>query len=110
MAAEDTFIEEEEDTWYAAPNHDTTFTFHRHLSSRRSCSSLTGFSPLCIEEFDLSDINFRPCPCGYQVRNYARFLRKGKLTVSCPPGLPVLFQQYQEQHEWTVSCLPTALR
>jgi len=24
--------------------------------------------PLCVEEFDLSDKNFRPCPCGYQVR------------------------------------------
>lgn len=24
--------------------------------------------PLCVEEFDLSDRNFRPCPCGYQVR------------------------------------------
>jgi len=23
--------------------------------------------PLCIEEFDLSDRNFHPCPCGYQV-------------------------------------------
>jgi hypothetical protein len=23
--------------------------------------------PLCVEEFDLSDRNFRPCPCGYQV-------------------------------------------
>ncbi|KAL7770186.1 hypothetical protein CFE70_000119 [Pyrenophora teres f. teres 0-1] len=22
--------------------------------------------PLCVEEFDLSDRNFRPCPCGYQ--------------------------------------------
>lgn len=28
----------------------------------------TCHSPLCIEEFDLSDRNFRPCPCGYQVR------------------------------------------
>lgn len=28
---------------------------------------LTCLSPLCIEEFDLSDKNFRPCPCGYQV-------------------------------------------
>lgn len=28
---------------------------------------LTCPSPLCIEEFDLSDKNFRPCPCGYQV-------------------------------------------
>ena len=24
--------------------------------------------PLCLEEMDLSDINFKPCPCGYQVR------------------------------------------
>ena len=24
-------------------------------------------SPLCVEEFDISDRNFRPCPCGYQV-------------------------------------------
>jgi CCR4-NOT transcription complex subunit 4 len=23
--------------------------------------------PLCVEEFDLSDRNFRPCTCGYQV-------------------------------------------
>ncbi len=23
--------------------------------------------PLCMEEMDLSDKNFRPCPCGYQV-------------------------------------------
>ncbi|KIX03697.1 uncharacterized protein Z518_07250 [Rhinocladiella mackenziei CBS 650.93] len=23
--------------------------------------------PLCIEEFDLTDKNFRPCPCGYQI-------------------------------------------
>ncbi|KAK2744330.1 transcriptional repressor general negative regulator of transcription subunit 4 [Onygenales sp. PD_40] len=23
--------------------------------------------PLCIEEFDLSDKNFKPCPCGYQI-------------------------------------------
>jgi hypothetical protein len=23
--------------------------------------------PLCVEEFDLGDKNFRPCPCGYQV-------------------------------------------
>lgn len=24
--------------------------------------------PLCVEEFDLTDKGFRPCPCGYQVR------------------------------------------
>ncbi|MBE3049402.1 hypothetical protein IMZ48_44270, partial [Candidatus Bathyarchaeota archaeon] len=26
-------------------------------------------SPLCIEDLDLSDRNFKPCPCGYQVRH-----------------------------------------
>lgn len=25
--------------------------------------------PLCVEEFDLTDKGFRPCPCGYQVRH-----------------------------------------
>lgn len=24
--------------------------------------------PLCVEEFDLTDKGFKPCPCGYQVR------------------------------------------
>jgi hypothetical protein len=28
--------------------------------------------PLCMEEMDISDRNFKPCACGYQVR------RKGK--------------------------------
>jgi CCR4-NOT transcription complex subunit 4 len=23
--------------------------------------------PLCVEELDLNDKGFRPCPCGYQV-------------------------------------------
>jgi len=31
------------------------------------CANAYLCSPLCIEEFDLSDRNFRPCPCGYQV-------------------------------------------
>lgn len=30
-------------------------------------------SPLCIEEFDLSDKNFKPCPCGYQVCRISLF-------------------------------------
>lgn len=24
--------------------------------------------PLCLEEMDISDLNFKPCACGYQVR------------------------------------------
>ena len=26
--------------------------------------------PLCVEEMDLSDKNFLPCPCGYRVGEY----------------------------------------
>jgi hypothetical protein len=29
--------------------------------------------PLCLEEMDLSDRNFRPCPCGYQVSFFYKF-------------------------------------
>ena len=25
--------------------------------------------PLCLEEMDVSDLNFKPCVCGYQVRS-----------------------------------------
>jgi CCR4-NOT transcription complex subunit 4 len=28
--------------------------------------------PLCMEDLDMTDRNFRPCPCGYQVRRHAR--------------------------------------
>jgi hypothetical protein len=24
--------------------------------------------PLCMEELDIADKNFRPCPCGYKVK------------------------------------------
>lgn len=30
--------------------------------------------PLCVEEFDLTDKGFRPCPCGYQVRGQPEHL------------------------------------
>lgn len=38
--------------------------------------------PLCVEEFDLSDRNFRPCPCGYQVRPPASS-RRTHLELHC---------------------------
>lgn len=36
--------------------------------------------PLCMEEMDISDRNFRPCPCGYQV-NYLRVLEINSIIV-----------------------------
>ncbi|KAL3302878.1 CCR4-NOT transcription complex subunit 4 [Colletotrichum asianum] len=55
MAPQDTFFDEEEDT-----------------------------CPLCIEEFDLSDRNFRPCPCGYQVCQFCFNNIKNNMNGLCP--------------------------
>ncbi|KJK81745.1 hypothetical protein H634G_03007 [Metarhizium anisopliae BRIP 53293] len=55
MAPQDSFIEEEDDV-----------------------------CPLCIEEFDLSDRNFRPCPCGYQVCQFCFNNIKNNMNGLCP--------------------------
>jgi hypothetical protein len=66
MAPQDSFIEEEGDT-----------------------------CPLCIEDFDLSDRNFRPCPCGYQVRQtHGCYLFCRHIDVALFQGLPILLQQH----------------
>ncbi|KAF2276710.1 uncharacterized protein EI97DRAFT_376777 [Westerdykella ornata] len=40
--------------------------------------------PLCVEEFDLSDKNFRPCPCGYQICQFCYNNIKTTLNGLCP--------------------------
>ncbi|KAI9826580.1 MAG: transcriptional repressor general negative regulator of transcription subunit 4 [Thelocarpon impressellum] len=40
--------------------------------------------PLCVEEFDLSDRNFRPCPCGYQVCQFCFNNIKNNMNGLCP--------------------------
>ncbi|RYP12212.1 hypothetical protein DL767_011417 [Monosporascus sp. MG133] len=55
MAPQDSFIDDEDDT-----------------------------CPLCIEEFDLSDRNFRPCPCGYQICQFCFNNLKNNLNGLCP--------------------------
>jgi len=40
--------------------------------------------PLCVEEFDLSDKNFRPCPCGYQVCQFCFNNIKTNMNGLCP--------------------------
>ncbi|CAN8098028.1 unnamed protein product [Discula destructiva] len=55
MAPQDTFMDDEEET-----------------------------CPLCIEEFDLSDKNFRPCPCGYQVCQFCYHNIKTNMNGLCP--------------------------
>ncbi|KAK4134999.1 hypothetical protein BT67DRAFT_441447 [Trichocladium antarcticum] len=40
--------------------------------------------PLCIEEFDLSDRNFRPCPCGYQICQFCFNNIRSNMNGLCP--------------------------
>ncbi|KAG2185049.1 hypothetical protein INT43_000962, partial [Umbelopsis isabellina] len=40
--------------------------------------------PLCMEEFDLSDRGFRPCPCGYQICRFCWHHIKENLNGRCP--------------------------
>lgn len=42
--------------------------------------------PLCVEEMDLSDKNFKPCPCGYQVCQfcYNNIRSNPQLNGKCP--------------------------
>lgn len=45
---------------------------------------LTTTSPLCIEQLDLSDRNFRPCPCGYQICQFCFNNIKTNMNGLCP--------------------------
>jgi len=59
--------------------------------------------PLCIEEFDLSDKNFRPCPCGYQICQFCFNSLKNTYEKSTCPNCR---RPYDESTiEWKV---PTA--
>ncbi|KAG9246920.1 hypothetical protein BJ878DRAFT_415920 [Calycina marina] len=40
--------------------------------------------PLCVEDFDLSDRNFRPCPCGYQICQFCFNNIKNNMNNLCP--------------------------
>lgn len=42
--------------------------------------------PLCVEEMDISDKNFKPCPCGYQVCQfcYNNIRQNPQLNGKCP--------------------------
>ncbi|KAG8532875.1 uncharacterized protein KY384_002753 [Bacidia gigantensis] len=55
--------------------------------------------PLCVEEFDLSDKNFKPCPCGYQVCQFCYNNIKNNMNGLCP----ACRRPYDDQSiEWKV--------
>ncbi|KAI9467665.1 MAG: RING/Ubox like zinc-binding domain-containing protein [Benjaminiella poitrasii] len=40
--------------------------------------------PLCMEEFDIADRNFKPCPCGYQICRFCWHHIRENLNGRCP--------------------------
>uniref|UniRef100_A0A8H7NMP1 RRM domain-containing protein n=1 Tax=Bionectria ochroleuca TaxID=29856 RepID=A0A8H7NMP1_BIOOC len=85
MAPQDSFIEER-----AIHGMSRSYTSSSalqlppfSLGSIRN-TKLTAKSPLCIEDFDLSDRNFRPCPCGYQVCQFCFNNIKNNMNGLCP--------------------------
>lgn len=60
--------------------------------------------PLCCETLDVTDKNFFPCPCGYQVRRQSLSSRVGRQDptaasswVWCCLGVPLLLEPHKEQ-------------
>ncbi|UZO14160.1 uncharacterized protein OCT59_005628 [Rhizophagus irregularis] len=49
--------------------------------------------PLCMEEMDLSDRNFRPCPCGYQICRFCWH----HIQETCNGRCPACRRVYSEQ-------------
>jgi CCR4-NOT transcription complex subunit 4 len=64
--------------------------------------------PLCLEEMDISDLNFKPCVCGYQVRihlcsqHFVHRLSESYLVSD----LPILLASYQGEPQWSLPRLP----
>ncbi|KAG2176241.1 hypothetical protein INT43_005475 [Umbelopsis isabellina] len=52
--------------------------------------------PLCMEELDLSDRNFRPCPCGYQICRFCWHHIRENLNGRCPACRRVYSEQTVE--------------
>lgn len=65
------------------------------------------FCPLCVEEMDISDKNFKPCPCGYQVCQFCyNNIRQNPQLNGCCPACRRLYDddsvEYRviSQEEW----------
>ena len=50
--------------------------------------------PLCMEEFDISDRTFKPCPCGYQI---CRFCYNRIVNSDTANGCPACRRPYSEE-------------
>ena len=62
------------------------------------------FCPLCVEEIDLADKNFLPCPCGYRVM-IVHFVGINIIVIilSCI-GVYVVLASYKRKFKWFMSC------
>jgi hypothetical protein len=66
--------------------------------------------PLCVEELDLTDKNFRPCPCGYQVTIPPRLRPLIQQFAHYFADMSVLLQQHQNDDERPLPGMQTTLR
>lgn len=63
-----------------------------------------------MEQMDASDLGFKPCPCGYQVRRRARRARPDASLTPCAPApadLRLLLAPHQAEPQRPLSCLPS---
>ena len=67
--------------------------------------------PLCVEEMDLSDKNFLPCPCGYRVSCVVSLfsLMALFLLTNVAIGMYVVLASYQRKFKRALPSLSYAL-
>jgi len=65
--------------------------------------------PLCVEELSFDDKNFKPCPCGYQVRS-SSWLSELHAATDTMLDMPLLLEQHQEHDERPMPCLPKTIQ
>jgi len=71
-------------------NGDTYTTSHISNAAKSAqavaecASSQIEACPLCVEEFDISDKNFHPCPCGFQICQFCYNSIKTTKNGLCP--------------------------
>ena len=64
------------------------------------------FCPLCVEEMDLSDRNFLPCPCGYRVKNIVLHFNTLAIKITTNIlvlGVYVVLAPYPGKFKWSLS-------
>ncbi|KAH9838826.1 general negative regulator of transcription subunit 4 [Teratosphaeria destructans] len=62
----------------------TTLAMSRNLQDQFIDDDEEETCPLCVEDLDLGDKGFRPCPCGYQICQFCYHNVKNNMNGLCP--------------------------